>query len=306
MATRKVTVGLLFVCSTVFFQAYAQQDPLFSQYHFNQMVINPGYTGIHGNTNISVISRWQWLGAEGSPITNSLTGQTTVFHNKVGLGALFVQDHLGVANNFEAHLTYSYKIIFGNKTLSFGLQSGIVSVNYSYKDLTLKSADDPAFQASAASGTKPNFGAGIALLSDKFFIGISSPRMLNQEFGDGVTSNLRYKRHYYGSFAYLLNVNSILKLRPSVLVRAVEGAPVSYDINAMLLINNDIWAGAYVRDFNKTAGLMFQFDFSNAMRLGYNFELPLINGLIQYTTHEFLFSIDLGLWGEQDVYQRYF
>lgn len=306
MAKRKVTTTLLFVCLLVFFHSYAQQDPLFSQYHFNQMVINPGYTGIHGNTNVSVISRKQWLGAEGSPFTNSLTGQTTFLSNKVGLGAMFVQDKLGVANNFEAHLTYSYKIIFGNKTLSFGLQSSLVSVSYNYEDLTLKSQDDPSFQGSGISGTKPNFGAGIALLSDTYFIGISSPRMLNSEFGDGTTSNLRYKRHYYGSFAYLLDVNSILKFKPSVLIRVVEGAPVSYDINAMLLINNDIWAGAFVRDLNKTGGLMFQFDFKNAIRLGYNFELPLVSGLLQYTTHEVLFSIDLGLWGEQDVYQRYF
>lgn len=306
MTNRKVATVLLFVCSLVFFNSHAQQDPLFSQYHFNQMVLNPGYTGIHGNTNVSVISRLQWLGAEGSPFTNSLSGQTTFLNNKVGLGAIFVQDKLGVANNFEAHLTYSYKIVFGNKTLSFGLQSGIVSVKYNYEDLTLKTQDDPAFQGSSLSGTKPNFGAGIALLSDRYFIGISSPRMLNSEFGDGVTSNLRYKRHYYGSFAYLFDVNSVLKLKPSVLIRAVEGAPVSYDINAMLLINNDIWAGAFVRDLKRTAGLMFQIDFNNTIRLGYNFELPLVPGLLQYTTHEVLFSIDLGLWGEQDVYQRYF
>ena len=295
-------IVLLFIS----FSAQAQQDPLYSQYQFNQQVINPAYTGINGNTNISFISRLQWLGGvDGNPITNTLAAQTAIINNKVGLGALFVQDKLGVANNFEAHLTYSYKISWADKIFSFGLQTGIVSVNYNFDELNLKSIDDPAFISGTQNSTKPNFGAGVALMSDNFFIGLSAPRLLNSEFGDGVTSNLRYKRHFYGSFAYLFNINSVMKLKPSVLVRAVEGAPISYDINGLLLINNMIWAGAFTRNL-KSVGLMFQFDYLNAYRFGYNFELPVVEGLSQFTTHEFLLSIDLGLFGEQDVYQRYF
>jgi type IX secretion system PorP/SprF family membrane protein len=188
---------------------------------------------------------------------------------------------------------------------SFGLQSGILNVNYNFSELNLKNPDDPAFITGIQSGIKPNFGAGVALMSDNFFIGLSVPRLLNSEFSDGVTSNLRYKRHFYGSIAYLLNVNSILKLKPSVLVRAVEGAPISYDVNALLMINNMIWVGAFTRNI-KSIGLMFQFDYKNAYRFGYNFELPVVEGLSKFTTHEFLLSIDLGLFGEQDVYQRYF
>lgn len=286
--------------------AYSQQDPLYSQYQFNQQVINPGYTGINGNTNISAISRLQWLGGvEGNPITNTLAAQTAIVNNKVGVGAIFVQDKLGVANNFEAHLTYSYKITSADKVFSFGLQTGVLSVNYNFDDLNLKSNDDPLFQAGSQTGTKPNFGAGFVFMSDKMFIGFSVPRMMNTEFGDGVTSNLRYKRHFYGSFAYFMELNSVLKLKPSVLVRAVEGAPVSFDINGMLLINNTFWAGAYTRNL-KSVGLIFQFDYMNAYRFGYNFELPIIEGLSKFTSHEFMISIDLGLFGEQDVFQRYF
>lgn len=307
----KVTILLLCVCLLVFFDSFSQQDPLFSQYHFNQMVINPGYTGINSNTSIGVTSRFQWINGinggtvDGNPITNTLTGQTTFFNNKVGLGALFVQDKLGISNNFEAHITYSYKLTWQDKTFSFGLQTGMISVNYDYDKLTLKSLDDPIFQGTSLKGSKPNFGAGIAYMSNNLFIGLSAPRILNTEFGDGVTSSLRYQRHFYGSFAYLLNINSVLKLKPSILLRAVEGAPVSYDINGIFLINNSIWAGAFTRNF-KTVGILFQFDFNNAYRLGYNFELPTVSGLTQYTTHEFMFSIDLALWGNQDVYQRYF
>ncbi len=306
---RLVTIILLSSCWSIV--TLAQQDPLYSQYHFNQQVINPAYTGINGNTNISVISRFQWVGnfngvsVAGNPITNSLTASTSIVNNKVGVGVLFVQDKLGVASNFEAHFAASYQISWADKVFSFGLQGGMISVNYNFSELNLRDIDDPAFQAGALTGTKPNFGAGVALMSDKMFIGLSSPRMLNSEFSDGVTTDLRYKRHFYGAFAYLLDINSILKLKPSVLVRYVEGAKVSYDVTGMLLINNDIWAGAFTRNF-KTVGLMFQFDYKNAYRFGYNFELPVVEGLVQFTSHEFLLSIDLAVFGEQDVFQRYF
>lgn len=297
---------LLIILLLSIHQVKAQQDPLYSQYHFNQQVINPAYTGIIGNTNISFISRLQWLGGvEGNPITNTLSAQTAIVNNKVGLGAILVQDNLGVANNFEAHITYSYKISWADKVFSFGMQTSLISVNYHFDDLNLKSTSDPAFQGGTQSSTQPNFGAGLALMSDHYFIGISVPRLLNSEFNDGVTSNLRYKRHFYVSLAYLIEINSVFKLKPSILVRAVEGAPVSYDINSMLLINNMFWAGAYTRDF-KSVGLMFQFDYKNAYRFGYNFELPVVAGLSSFTTHEFLLSIDMGLFGEQDVFERYF
>ncbi len=289
----------------------AQQDPLYSQYHFNQQVINPAYTGINGNTNISAISRFQWIGdfkgvrVDGNPVTNSLTASTSLVNNKVGLGVLLVQDKLGVASNFEAHLSASYQIAWGDKVFSFGLQGGMISVNYNFNNLVLRDVDDPVFQGGGLTGSKSNFGAGVALMSDRMFIGLSSPRMLNSEFSDGLTTDLRYKRHFYGSFAYLLDINSVLKLKPSVLVRYVEGARVSYDVTGILMINNDIWAGAFTRNF-KTVGLMFQFDYKNAYRFGYNFELPVVEGLVQFTSHEFLLSIDLALFGEQDVFQRYF
>ena len=59
----------------------------------------------------------------------------------------------------------------------------------------------------------------------------------------------------------------------------------------MLLINSMFWAGAYTRDF-KSVGLMFQFDYKNAYRFGYNLELPVVEGLSQFTSQEFLLSID--------------
>ncbi len=300
-----ITVAI-FAGSFLSFYSYAQQDPLYSQYLFNQQVINPAYTGINNNTNVTAISRLQWLGGvDGNPLTNSLGLQTSLVNNKVGLGALFVQDKLGVANNFEFHVSGSYKIFWADKVFAFGMQGGLINVNYNFSDLRLRSAGDPAFNSSGISSSQPNIGAGMAFMSDKMFIGLSAPRLLNTDFSDGATSNLRYRRHFYGSFSYILQLNSVLKLKPGALLRSVEGAPISYDVSALLLINNIFWTGAYTRNFD-SVGLVFQIDYLNAYRFGYNFEYQAFDGFGQYTTHEFMLSVDLALFGAQDVFQRYF
>ena len=301
----------LFASTLIFlsFCAMAQQDPLYSQYQFNQLVVNPAYSGINNNTSIGLMSRIQWSGAgsgpSGAPITNTLTGQTAIAGNRMGLGVMLVQDKLGVANNFEAHASYAYKIVGADKTIAFGLQAGVVSINYDYSALNLKYPDDPEFSGGNLRASKPNFGAGFAMMSDKYFVGLSIPRLLNTEFDENVQSEFRYNRHIYGSFAYLLDISAGIKFKPSTMVRYVEGANISYDLNASFLFNNQFWGGFFTRSFSSIGG-MFQADIKDEFKIGYIFEVPIAGLPADFLTHEFMISIDFAAFGDQDVYQRFF
>ncbi|RYF67477.1 MAG: type IX secretion system membrane protein PorP/SprF, partial [Cytophagaceae bacterium] len=55
------------------FKANAQQDPGFTQYMYNPLVINPGYTGSTGTLEAVLLHRSQWVGIEGAPETQSFT-----------------------------------------------------------------------------------------------------------------------------------------------------------------------------------------------------------------------------------------
>jgi len=274
------------------------------------LAINPAYTGIHNNLNISISSRFQWGGLDGSPKTNILTASTSLLDHKIGIGAIILRDELGVNENTEGYLTYSYKISSADYTLSFGLQSGFVNYKFDYGKLNQNpqwmSDPDPAFLPRSEGFTKFNFGAGAALMTEKLFLGISSPRLLNKEFDDGVVQSTRYERHFYLTGAYLLELRRGIKFKPMVLIKGVSGAPISYDLNFSLLLNNKLWAGIYTRDFN-TYGLMAQIEFMNAYKFGYSFEIPsgdfIANNLL---THELMLSIDLAVFSEHDVFQRHF
>ncbi|HRK55829.1 MAG TPA: PorP/SprF family type IX secretion system membrane protein, partial [Cyclobacteriaceae bacterium] len=77
--------------------SYGQQDPLYSQYINNPMVINPAYAGLNNNLNASLSYRTQWGGFEGNPTTVNVNGHISLVDNRVGAGLLIVQDKIGNA-----------------------------------------------------------------------------------------------------------------------------------------------------------------------------------------------------------------
>ena len=274
---------------------------------YNPLAFNPSYSGINNIANITLDTRFQWNALAGSPTTTSLAANSSMFNGKVGLGLMILNDQLGVSKNTEVQLSYAYKIQSQDKVFSFGLQTGVITYqnDFSSSDLNLRVNDDPFFQPGIEKSTKFNIGAGATYMTDNLFISFSVPRLLNTKVGDGFEV-VAYDRHYYLSAAYILEFNSGLKMKPSVLVRGVSGAPLSYDINFSFLIINKIWAGAFTRNFN-TYGLMAQFDFMDAYRIGYSFELLGNNVTNNFLyTHEIMLSADLAIFSHQSIYKRFF
>jgi type IX secretion system PorP/SprF family membrane protein len=283
----------------------AQYDPLYNQYVFNQMLINPAYTGAFDHASITLMSRAQWVGIEGAPITNSLTAHSSMFDNKGGVGLYVLNDQLGVNNTTEVFASFSYKIDFGNARLAMGLQGGMVQYKYKYGDLNMEFVNDPSFLPTEENFTKPNFGVGMLYYSEYYYIGVSIPRILNVEVNDGIKQSTRYQKHYYISGGFVIPLSNAIKLKPSTLVRIVENQ-VSVDLNASVLINEFIWVGILVRDF-KTLGLITELQISDALRIGYSFELAGSELRVnQFGTHEIMVGFDFAPFRNQIRKRRYF
>ena len=286
---------------------YAQQDPISSQYMYNPLAFNPSYAGINNIATVTLNSRFQWSDLAGSPTTTSLAANSSIINGKVGLGLMFLTDQLGVSKNTEVQLSYAYKIQSADKVFSFGLQTGVITYKNDYSDpsLNLRVNDDPLFLPGIEKSTTFNIGAGATYMTDKFFLSFSVPRLINTKVGDGfeVTAN---ERHYYLTGSYILEFKSGFRMKPSVLMRGVAGAPLAFDINFSFLILQQFWVGAFTRNFN-TYGLMAQFDFMDAYRIGYSFEL-LGNNFVgdMLPTHEIMLSADLALFSHQSIYKRFF
>lgn len=304
---RMAKVALFFLLlATV--QSQAQQDPLYNLYFFNQGMINPAYIGLYKDATLNLISRKQWVGIDGAPLTNFLSFSTSV-GDRFGIGGTITSDQLGINQNLEGQLAFSFNVIEKpGVTLALGAQGGLINYRYDYSKLNLEYLDDEDLDMSLTQYTRPNFGAGIFLKTDRFYAGLSSPRILNVDINDGVMSSTRYQRHFYFSGGALFNnsFKSSVRIKPSFLLRMVPEGNMALDVSLHALFIETLWAGITVRNLS-AVGINTQLQVSQRTRLGYGFELP-TNALLtrNYGTHELSLLIEFSPLGSQHKIFRYF
>jgi len=307
-AMKKAVLFLVFaVLISLTSPVKAQYDPLYNQYNFDQLMLNPAYAGVHDIMTTSLLVRAQWYNFGGAPTTATLTGHTSLGNNKAGVGATIINETYGVNNNTEVYAAFSYKINFGRSTLSAGIQGGYLNYSYNYGDLNLDVQDDPVFNPLNETVSQPNFGFGLWYFTDDYYVGFSVPRILQVDVDtDGGDPSSRYSRHYYVSAGGMITLNPTLKIKPYTLIRLVDGIPGSIDIGANLLIRELIWAGALFRDFGAIA-LMAQIELNDQLRLGYSLELATNEITTQSLgTHELMLTFDLAVFSQQVLKRRYF
>jgi len=297
---------VLILATTAAAPLHAQIDPLYAQYLNNPLVINPAYTGLNKELNVSVSFRKQWAGFDGSPTTFNATAHTSLFDNRMGAGIILVSDQIGEYTNTLAMATYSYKIQMDRTFISFGLQAGVA--NYRGDNSELKILDEgDAYFAEDINTTKPVFGAGVILTNDNLFVGISVPRMLktkgtytNPATDETVEGDV-YTQHFYGMASYILFLNDRLRLKPAVLLKYVQSNPLSVDVNAVLNIDERYGIGAFTRNFS-TYGFLAQARFGPSFRFAYAFELPTGKSVgVNFTTHEITLGLNLAVFSFHDI-----
>jgi type IX secretion system PorP/SprF family membrane protein len=277
---------------------YGQQDPLYAQYLTNPMIFNPAYTGLNNAFNGAVSYRNQWAGIDGAPSTVNFNTHTSLVDNKVGVGAMVINDRAGLLRNNEAELLGSYKLNFSKYTVSFGMQFGFLNSTYRYDKATLVNPQDPAFLAGAQKYSWPNIGAGAILKGENFIIGVSVPRMTRVKAGESNFLVQSQTLYLYGAYVYYLGTR--LRLKPSVLVRGVKGSPFATDLNFNINIDTKYSGGVFVRNF-KSYGVLLQAWVLDKFRFGYAFELPSGSSVgPQFVTNEVTLAIKMALLNSHD------
>jgi type IX secretion system PorP/SprF family membrane protein len=293
---KKIIFLLIVVIISI--ETSAQQDPLYALYLNNPVVINPGFTGINNNLMANLSYRTQWSAFDGNPTTVAANGQLSLRDNKMGAGALIVSDQIGETTTTSTSGLFSYKINLKDKLFSFGMQAGLINYKTDPGQLNFSDPDDPSF--ARVSETKFNLGAGAVLKSEKYMVGLSVPRMLDNSFETTGQSVQIYQQHFYlfGSYIYFLNERILLK--PSVLFKGVKGAPISTDLNFLVDINRVYAAGIFTRNF-KAFGLLAQFNFLEKYKLAYVYEIPTNKSVgTQFSTHEVMIGFRTAVFDFHD------
>lgn len=292
-----VTILFLFISCV---SLYSQSEATYSQYMFNGLAINPAYAGSHESLDLSVLSRFQSVGLEGAPRTQTFTGHTAILSRRIGLGFLVINDEIGVTQQTGFYFSYAYKIRFKRSTLSLGLQGGGTMVDARYSKLLIRQPGDPLL-GDDIKGFKPNFGTGIYYSSEFFYAGISMPQMI-----DAGVENFTQLQPIIVSSGIVFTLNPVLKLKPNILFRVIDQQPVEFNYNMNLLIHEVVWIGASYRPSN-TANFILELQLTDNLRFGYAYDFG-INDLSQANSgsHEFLLNFQLRKNKKGVVSPRYF
>ena len=280
----------------------AQQDPQFTQYFDNFLHVNPAYAGSSGMLSATAIHREQWVGFDGAPRSTTLSLHTPLNYRSVGLGLTAVNDMIGPIHQTAVYADFSYTLKLGKTArLALGLKGGVNMLNFNTSKWNDVQEDDPAF-VNVQNQISPNVGFGVYYHDEHFFLGLSSPRLMESTAGDTYSQ----QRHYFGIIGGIFPVSAKWKLRPSVQVKATMGAPISMDISLAGIFNDKLWIGAMNR-LNAAAGGFVQYQITRQFRLGLASEYGL-TPIRNYNngTFEVLMSYDFNYKKSDVKSPRYF
>ncbi len=296
--SKKLSIAILLMGLT---SGFSQQLPQFTQYMFNTISINPAYAGSRGTFSAVGLHRSQWVGLEGGPETQTLSIHTPLRNDQIGLGLSFINDKLGYENFSYLYGDFSYTIQTSEEAkLAFGIKAGFTHYNIDQELLNDPSVINDPFFNDVSNRWSPNVGAGLYWHTNRWYIGLSTPRLLNTDYNNGGNGNIDYvaleRLSYYFTGGYVFDLNETTKLKPSILLKATNGAPLSFDISANFLFNEVFWIGGGYR-FNESAaaiGGIADFQVTKQLRIGYAYEYP-ISDIRPYTsgTHEILLMFEI-------------
>ncbi len=309
---RHIKFSLLLVMLLLTLVVKAQQDPMFTQYMNNPVVINPAYAGSSGNFNLGGIFRKQWTGTgDWSPTTNSISVNSPFFDYKVGLGFTFINDNVYPVEQNGVYVDYAYHLQFdrGNN-LSLGLKAGFNHFRKDLLSLDSYEADSWVFENGLSSKFLPNFGVGAYFYKpNKYFLGLSIPKLLRNSFADDEDNNdavAREEIHYYFTGGFVKTVDAVIKVKPSFMIRHVSGAPISIELSTTAIFYDRLWTGLSYRLGDAISGHV-RMQLNDQMQLGYSYDLT-NSRLRNYNngTHEVFISYSFSFRQKRVLSPRYF
>ena len=295
MKNKLLVFGLMLIAGS----SIAQQDAQFTQYMYNTISVNPAYAGNNETTSLFLLNRSQWVGLEGAPVTTNASFHMPIKRSNIGLGLSVINDKIGPSDESNIAIDFSYTILTSySYKLAFGLKASANLLNIDFNKLNQYSDNDYSFETNIDNKFSPNIGAGVYLYSDKTYIGLSVPNLLETKHFDkyanaGASSYIAKERiHYYFIAGHVFDFSSNVKFKPALLTKIVQGAPLQVDISGNFLINEKFTAGIAYR-WDVAVSALVGFQVSDSFFMGYGYDLETTR-LASYNsgTHEIFLKYD--------------
>ncbi len=275
--------------SLLFSPTRAQQLPQFTQYMFNNYMINPAVAGMYNYYQIRTNNRYQWVGVPDAPITNSISVYGPHGKKDMGFGGYIYSDITGPTSRMGTLFTYAYnrQIHRSGIRASGGISVGALMFRADASKFNFGDnfdMNDPALFRGTKTLIKPDASVGVLVYSTSFIFGLSAHQLIGQRLYrstlpreqnmDTIYGINRLKQHFMASGGYIISLNRDYELEPTVLLKYMIGSPIQVDLNAKITYRKEFWGGLSLRWMDGIS-VLFGYNLDNKYLFGYSFDYTL-------------------------------
>ncbi|HNJ60276.1 MAG TPA: type IX secretion system membrane protein PorP/SprF [Chitinophagales bacterium] len=326
-----LVLGILFMFSVS--DLYGQQEPQYSQFMYNKLPINAGYTGSREVLSLRALYRNQWSGITGAPQTATFSIHSPLKKEASALGFYMINDRLGVTNQTYFDASYAYRVPLGKGVkLSIGLNAGLLWFKSNLMSLKIDEQQDLVFQQNV-NKVLPDIGAGLYIYHKNAYFGFSVPNFIKGDLQDADVIK-KFKNDNSGSFLSahrtahfvtmaggVIPAGKVLFIRPQIMYRYIASAEQkiahTLDMNLSLLIYNRVNIGASYRTsfHNKSTGLLNGDSFdalievwpTKQLLIGFAYDYTLTKlGDYSHGSYDIILGYDFSFEKKRIITPRYF
>jgi type IX secretion system PorP/SprF family membrane protein len=268
-------------------------------------LLNPAISGIENYVDFKLGHRQQWTGIDKAPRTTFLSANWNLTSEYLwknplslpdkdddpmsksymqnytaspphhGMGVIATLDRVGPVTRLDASLTYAYHLQVADKyNLSVGVGAGISRISLDVNALTVKDYDDYILGNLIKNQIKPDLSLGTWFYGARFFVGLAAQQILPQKLtvsGSGNTKETDMP-HFFLTSGYKLFIDDEISVVPSLMMKKMNAAPISLDVNAKVSFKDRFWLGGSYRSddsYSALAGI----NISKLVNLTYSYDL---------------------------------
>ncbi len=264
----------------------AQELPIYSQYMFNDYLINSAYAGTYDFTPIIINHRNQWMGfGESTPKTSSISAHSRL-GKKSAIGSSIILDKTSPISRTQIEASYGYHVIIGKRQkliLSMALSGTLNMLQFSFEENTTYSELTNGLMDNINQGnensSQGDINFGMVLFNDYFDLGINIKNLMSSEpSSSSPNENIQRVKYIilHGSYLGRNNPESPIGIIPSFVIRKM--GLISYnslfelDLNLKIIYRNKIWTGLAYRTHEKTLCTLIGFN-TGKLFFGWSYDI---------------------------------
>jgi type IX secretion system PorP/SprF family membrane protein len=271
----------------------AQQKPLTTLFMTNPFAINPAIAGTHNYFQIISNNRFQWVGFNDAPITNTLSIFGPTVKYPMGWGGTISYDVSGSVSIGSAYGSYAYYYTVNEDIkVSMGLNLGIMQYKVDLGKVTMPDIDDPVYHNTQYTCYLPDASVGVYMYSSTYHVGFVATQLINNKIkvGEQATGLSKLKSHFYLTGGYKYFINREWAVEPTLILKKVTPSPFQLDFNVRGWFRNMVWFGLSYRT-QEALSILAGYIYEDKIQIGYSYDIVLNPlGAHNFGSHELMLS----------------